>query len=307
VKSTTIKKTAKVGALAVACLVVLALGAAFLLPSCIAAEREVALEVVRQDVPGPPTPARATLKVMTLNVAHGCKSQRFSKRAYVESCLNGIAEVLKRERPDVVALQEADGPSVWSGGFDHVVTLAKATQFPFRVHGRHVDGMKLAYGTALLSAVPLEDAFSFRFDLSRPTFPKGFVLATIRWPGQNAVKMDVVSAHLDFSRASVRTAQVQEMVARLSGRGRPLIVMGDFNCQWTDDEPALRRLVEGLNLKPFRPDAGELGTFIASGKRLDWILISPELEFATCSVLPDTVSDHRPVVAVLRLAGKPLE
>ena len=43
----------------------------------------------------------------------------------VEKHLVGIAAVLKRERPDIVGLQEVDGHSCLSGNFDHVERLAR--------------------------------------------------------------------------------------------------------------------------------------------------------------------------------------
>ena len=54
------------------------------------------------------------LKVMTLNLAHGRKDrwhQMLLKRRQIEEHLDHIAEVICREKPDVIALQEADGPS----------------------------------------------------------------------------------------------------------------------------------------------------------------------------------------------------
>ena len=68
------------------------------------------------------------MKVMTLNIAHGRKdgpNQVFQKARTIKSNLDEIAEVVNREKPDVLALQEADGPSIWSGGLDQVKYLAE--------------------------------------------------------------------------------------------------------------------------------------------------------------------------------------
>jgi endonuclease/exonuclease/phosphatase family metal-dependent hydrolase len=238
--------------------------------------------------------------VMTLNIAHGRKDgahQMFQKAERIRANLDDIAAVLRRERPDIVALQEADGPSAWSGGFDHVDHLSRAAELPFIAHGKHVDGMGLHYGTALASIHPLRSRLSATFKPSPPTFSKGFVAATMPWPGGGWV--DIVSVHLDFSRASVRAAQMAEMRDKLAGRF-PLIVMGDFNGGFKEGEAA-RALAESLNLAAFQPERTDLATFPSNDTRIDWILISPELEFVSCRVLPDILSDHRAVIAEIRL------
>ena len=64
---------------------------------------------------------------MTLNVAHGRNkslNQVFLKRAAIRANLDRITEVLRREQPDIVALQEVDGVALWSGNFNHVSHLA---------------------------------------------------------------------------------------------------------------------------------------------------------------------------------------
>ena len=65
-----------------------------------------------------------SLRVVTLNLGHGrgtASHQALLKRMRIQSNLDGIASVLRQEGPDIVGLQEADAPSWWSGGFDHVI------------------------------------------------------------------------------------------------------------------------------------------------------------------------------------------
>jgi endonuclease/exonuclease/phosphatase (EEP) superfamily protein YafD len=86
------------------------------------------------------------------------------------------------------------------------------------------------------------------------------------------------------------------MVAALRSRGRPLILLGDLNDQWGD---TLRQLTTALDLHAYSPDSPDLATF--RNRRLDWILISRELEFVRHAVVPDALSDHRAVVADVRI------
>jgi endonuclease/exonuclease/phosphatase family metal-dependent hydrolase len=240
------------------------------------------------------------LAVITLNVAHGRADgvhQALLKKQTVVENLDRIGELLKDRSPDVVALQEADGPSIWSGRFDHVAYLAKAGGYENAYRGEHVSGLKLSYGTALLSRYPLENPASITFAPSPPTFTKGFVVAEISVPGSGPIT--VVAVHLDFARESVREEQVERLIEELAERPRPMIVMGDFNCDW-DDEPTLATLAEKLDLRAFEHD-GTTATFPKLGKRLDWILVSDHVEFIDYQVGETGLSDHQPVIAKLRI------
>lgn len=239
------------------------------------------------------------LRVLTLNVAHGRSdglNQLLQRTSTIESGLRKIAETLQHEAPHVVALQEADGPSFWSGSFDHVETLAHQGGLSQWIRAENVNGLGISFGTAILSDVPLRDPLAGSFQPNWPTFSRGFVVATAEWPGRPGFLVDVVSVHLDFARAGVRRAQAMELVAILRERGQPLIVMGDLNSTWNAEDDAVRVLADGLSLKARNPEEN-LITFPSRGTRIDWILISNELEFHSHRVLPDVLSDHRAVLA----------
>jgi len=249
----------------------------------------------------------ATLKVITLNLAHGRKDawhQALLRRAAIQANLDEVVRILKQEQPDVVALQEADGPSFWSGRFHHVAYLSKKTGIPFYVLGQHVRRLKLAYGTALVSRQRLQEQVSHRFRPSPPTQRKGMVVGTIRWPGTRPLSLDVVSVHLDFSRKSIRQRQAREIIDRLAGRRRPLVLMGDFNCGYSTKDPTLGILARELNLYPHQPEATDMVSFPRRNRRFDWIMVSADFRFLDYRTLPNVLSDHRAVVATLALAGR---
>ncbi len=263
-----------------------------------------------------PTPPAATdpaaassqadsLKVLTLNLAHGRgqgQHQLFQRTKTIRANLLKAAEVLRRHAPDVVAFQEADGPSFWSGNFDHARYLANEAGFGYVVRGEHVEGPNLSYGTALVSRLRLRDPVTVTFDPDLSPFPKGFVVATVQWPGAPSVNVDVVSLHLDFLGKPARRAQAAELISVLKERGDPVIVMGDFNDQWQDPDSAVRLVAEELRLMAFSPGGTELATFPKFEKRLDWILVSRDLEFLAYETLPDVLSDHQGVVAEIVLS-----
>ena len=249
----------------------------------------------------------STLRVMTLNVAHGrgeAFHQLLQNTDTTIQNLNEISAMLKRERPDVVALQEADGPSYWSGNFHHVDYLARQGAFSNAVNGSYVQGLGLEYGTALLSNVGLHSAEAITFNPDLALTPKGFVVSTIDWPGQPHVQVDVVSLHLDFSSKETRRQQALELIELMRERNRPMIVMGDFNADWNDKDMTVQLIASELALNAFNPTGKGQIAATYSDKRLDWILVSNELEFRDYQVVSDVVSDHRGVIAELGLNTK---
>ncbi len=254
-----------------------------------------------------PSPARPAgeLKVMTLNLAHGRSNglhQALESRRTIQKHLDAAAALIRRVGADVVALQEADGPSLWSGRFNHVEYLARAAGYPFYIRAENVKGLKFSYGAAMLSRLPLRAAEAVTFAPSPPTPTKGFVAARVRLPGPRGREVEVVSLHLDFLRQSVRRRQAEEIIRAFAHHARPLIVMGDFNSQWAGRRTPLQLLAAGLNLRAYKPEA-KLVTFPRLRHRLDWILVSPDFEFVRYEAEPDVVSDHLAVVAQLRLRG----
>lgn len=248
---------------------------------------------------------RPELHVATLNLAHGRGLALDQFRVPPEDFagnIDAVAGVIRRERPDVLALQEADGPSAWSGGFDHVRRLAAATEYPHVYHGLHfqVDVLNMAvrYGTALMASDPLITPASVRFE-APPLHTKGFVVAEIEFDGRMVM---VTSVHLDSGSSDVRRAQSQVVINLLHERGTPLILMGDFNSRWANEDDAVRILAVALGLQAFQPENTDLATFPSRmpKKRIDWILISAELEFLDYRVFAATVSDHLGVTARLR-------
>ena len=259
---------------------------------------------VQQDTPRAII-SNPSLKVLMLNLAHGRKdglNQLLKSEAAIRRNLEEIATVLDKHSADVVALQEADAPSFWSGSFDHVALLAGQAGYPFYESSNQANSWFFSYGTALLSRVTLSGVIHNTFKPTPPTMNKGYTLGQVVWQTGRGepVLVDIVSVHLDFSRKSVREQQSAELSETLAGRGNPMIIMGDFNSDWSADEQVVRALAERADLHVYRPDADDLATY-SGNKRYDWILISKQLEFVSLEVLPDILSDHSVVVAEIRM------
>jgi endonuclease/exonuclease/phosphatase family metal-dependent hydrolase len=253
------------------------------------------------------TISAGVLTLLTLNASHGRKTawnqMLVSKKRTYEN-LDLIASLLQESNADIVALQEADAPSRWSGKFDHVDYLRGNTEYRCSLVGRHADTWLFTFGTALLTKVPMSYVDSVSFPASPPTTTKGFVKTSIAWDVQGKIVLvTIVSVHLDFSRKSVRDKQVGILIEELRNTESPLIVMGDLNGRWDQKRSHVQQLAQALELKAYEPQNDLLGTYKKTdGKRLDWILVSHDLTFSRYEVLPDIVSDHLAVYAELSLA-----
>ncbi len=248
-----------------------------------------------------------TLRIMTLNLAHGRGDnfhQLLISNAQIKTNLDNIIKISQREAPHVLAVQEADKSAYWSGHFNQIEYLATHSGLVNTAQGKHVDGLALNYGTSILSRLQLYNSKSHTFTAISPfTFPKGFVISTVKWPGKPDIEVDIISVHLDFMLDNIRHHQAKEMVTYIRESNRPLILMGDFNDDWHQEESVITYLTDTLGLKAYQPESEAFISHPDSNKRLDWILISNELDFVSFNVLPGVLSDHRAVIAELKLVN----
>lgn len=250
------------------------------------------------------------LRLFSLNVAHAQAQtpvKPYIRRRTAQRNLGDIAAALRTLTPDIVALQEVDGPSTWSGNFDHVESLARQAGLSDHYRGDHnafgFGRYRYSAGTALLARQPLLDPSSHRFGASWHD-TKGFVVASVVVPAWGDLSIDVVSVHLDPLVPAIRRKQILHMVDTLARRPvqdqRPLVVLGDLNCCWHYEPRSMELLVEKLSLRAHEPESW-VPTYPARRprRRIDWILVSPELDFSGYHTVQVPLSDHLFVVADL--------
>ncbi len=240
------------------------------------------------------------LRVMTWNIAHGrgrAFHQLLAATPRIEQTLQRIGERIAEQRVDLVALQEVDAASWWSGGFDHLERLRRADPPRLATRGLLADGLGLHYGTAILSRLPLRDARSLVWAAGWYAPAKGATIARVQLSPSRAVTF--VSLHLHFAASSRREHHLAQLIDRLANAPRPLVVAGDFNGGWVDGAGVVARIAEALELRCIDP-AHSAPTHPATGTTIDWILWSTPLELVDARVLAHDLSDHRPVVVELR-------
>ena len=276
-----------------------------------AAQRTEMLDVQHTATAALARDSQQSLKVISLNLAHGRKlsfNQLLVSSEEIRNNLLDIAEFLKHENADIVALQEADGESFWSGDFNHVEFLAAAAGYPWFVQAVHVDNPLGTYGTAILSRLPIEDTFGFTFQPTPPTTNKGYTLIQIKWaPNDSTARepqkqlIDIVSVHLDFSRESKRKAQLDELALTLASRDNAAIILGDFNSEWLGEEKIIQKFAKHGRYRAYQPESDTLHSY--SDRRLDWALITNDLDFVNYHVADAALSDHKPIVVQIKRYG----
>jgi len=186
---------------------------------------------------GPAAPAEAEerpLRLVTFNVLHGGPWSSFTgDDLQLESRLALIIGGLRALDPDVVALQESPitrrrgdvaARIAQALGLVHVHARATERVFPLRVLGRLIVGaLGFVEGPAILSRFPIAATEVYDLPRCQRWFdPRVALRADIQTPA------GVVAV---FSTHTLRDDCQTRRVAELAGepKGRPAVVMGDFN------------------------------------------------------------------------------
>ncbi len=120
--------------------------------------------------------------------------------------------------------------------------------------------------------------------------PRGALLAEVTAGG---LRVSVAVTHLSY-RADERDRQLDAVLAALSARPEPRLLLGDLNGTAEDVGPAVE--VAGLQLVP----AGPTFPAAAPRKQIDHVAVSG-LAVREAAVPDSPVSDHRPLVVDLGL------
>ena len=208
--------------------------------------------------------------------------------------LKRIAEVIRREKPDLVALQEVDKFVSRSGNVDIAKELATLLGM-HHAFGKTIDLGRGEYGNAVLSRFPIDKSTIHRLP------GEGEARAVLQVDVMIGGKpLTFCSTHFDHRSGETRQIQAKAMDEALLAIGHPLIVAGDFNARPGSD--TMERIATSWHLVK---KLGSPLTSPASEPRaeIDYIITrNLPTEKSTSKVVEEKVaSDHRPVSATIRL------
>lgn len=211
--------------------------------------------------------------------------------------IDAIAAVINKAKPDVVMVQEVDRYTRRSQNVDQLAELSKKTNMQFSFFGKSQDYQDGDFGCALLSRYSLSDPQKTVYPrVEGQTNDRVMVQATIRF---NDKLLTVACTHFGTTQ-SEQDAEAPVANSILSASLYPIIFGGDLNA--IPENKTITGLLENGFVK-----TNTLTTWTIPSnqpnRQLDYIMYRPADKFKVIShtVLPDRVSDHLAVVAVLEL------
>lgn len=233
--------------------------------------------------------AARTLRVMSYNVHVGIGMDK-------QLDLRRIADVINRERPDLVGLQEVDVNVARTNRANQIAELARLTG----MHGAFAPNLEYQggwYGVAVLSRFPILRIEHRLFDHLREAERRGCLRAEVEVGGR---RLSFVTTHLDYQHRDNRRFETEQLISILSGVLAPLIVAGDFNDEPTGDsyKLMLTRFADAWAAAP-QQDDGLTYPADKPVKRIDYVFHSAPLRARRAWVVESLASDHRAVMAEL--------
>ena len=216
--------------------------------------------------------------------------------------LRRIADVINKEKPDLVGLQEVDRGVQRTQRIDEIVELSKLTRmdYAFAFNLPYQGGQ---YGVAILSRFPIQATEHRLYKNLREAERRGFIRAEITVHGR---KLHFVTTHLDYQHADGRLFEAQQMLAALTDVKGPLIVVGDFNdVPVGDTYKLMRNLFDDAWGATRGGDDGFSYPADKPAKRIDYIFArrSDGIQTRRAWVVQTLASDHIPVVADLEISN----
>jgi endonuclease/exonuclease/phosphatase family metal-dependent hydrolase len=212
-----------------------------------------------------------------------------------------IIQKIKRLKPDILALVEVDTGSFRSHKKDEVVYFEKKLglhsfvemiKYPFQGWLKlfHFIPILNRQANAIVSRYKLVD---IRYHLFHEGTKRMVIEATINCPK----KVTLLLAHLALG-YDTRKRQIEELVKIVNSIRNPVILMGDFNTFHGVVE--LETLMNRTHLKDkAKLDEHSMGYTEPAWhpmKRLDYVLVSPQIKVKSYEVLNFHFSDHMPLM-----------
>jgi endonuclease/exonuclease/phosphatase family metal-dependent hydrolase len=241
-------------------------------------------------------PAKRTLRVMTYNIHVGVGMDK-------KLDLQRIADVILKEKPDLVGLQEVDRGVKRTEGKDEIAELAQLTQMHY-AFAHNLDYQGGQYGVAILSRFPITAIDHRKYENKRVAERRGMLRVEVDVGGRT---VNFVTTHLDYQYDDGRLFEAEQLLNFLADVKGALIVTGDFN-----DEPVGNsyKLTAGRYEDAWtRSRAKTAGLSYPSDKpvkRIDYIFSRAVsgVKAKRAWTVDTLASDHLPVVADVEIRWK---
>jgi acetylornithine deacetylase/succinyl-diaminopimelate desuccinylase-like protein/endonuclease/exonuclease/phosphatase family metal-dependent hydrolase len=238
-----------------------------------------------------PVFAKKALRVMTYNIHVGVGMDK-------KLDLQRIADVIKRERPDLVGLQEVDRGVKRTDGKDEIAELAAMTNMQY-AFAPNLDYQGGKYGVAILSRFPIKNTIHRMFENKREAERRGMLLVEVE---VDHLPLTFVTTHLDYQFDDGRVFETEQLLRFLTDIKGPLIVVADLNDVPTGNAyQLLRTKFDDAWLTSRAQGDGFSYPADKPAKRIDHIFYSRGVRAKKAWVVETLASDHIPVAAEVEL------
>src|SRR6266850_910874 len=156
--------------------------------------------------------SKRTLRVMTYNIHVGVGMDK-------KLDLQRIADVINKQHPDLVGLQEVDRGVKRTEGKDEIAELAKLTSMNY-AFAHNLDYQGGQYGVAILSRFPISTIDHRKYENKREAERRGMIRVEIDAGGQ---RITFVTTHLDYQFEDGRVFETEQLLGFLAAQKAPLI------------------------------------------------------------------------------------
>jgi endonuclease/exonuclease/phosphatase family metal-dependent hydrolase len=240
------------------------------------------------------------LRILCYNIHHANPP---SKPNVID--MEAIANVIRQNQPDLVALQEVDVRTERSGKDLHQAEeLARMTGMK-AYFAKAIDYGGGEYGVAILSKYPMDNMKNTPLPTAEGTKGEHRTLATAEISLPGGKKVLFAATHLDAQRGDTnRVLQINKIVEVLRNATLPVVIAGDFNA--VPDT----RTINTLDQHFTRTCVTNCGFTIPEKnptRTIDFIAFKPSSGFKIVDhqvIEEPYASDHLPLKAVLEWKGK---
>lgn len=235
------------------------------------------------------------LRILCYNIHHANPP---SKPGLID--MDAIARVIKKEKPDIVALQEVDINTGRSGQIDQAKLLAEKAGMKVHFFAKAIDHDGGSYGVAILSNFDLLETHNHPLPDDPTLTSEPRVLATARMKTPQGFEFIFATTHLEVRGESNRLIQIAEIAKIANNTLLPMIVAGDFNAM--PDSETIHTLDQHFQrtcetCDPTIP-------VINPTRAIDFIAFRPKNKFKviTHTVIQEPyASDHLPIFSILEI------
>ena len=235
------------------------------------------------------------LRVLCYNIHHANPP---SRPGVID--LDAIANVIKKEQPHLVALQEVDVFTERSGKSIHQAEKLAGMTGMKAYFAKAIDFGGGEYGVAILSRLPMEAMRNIPLPTAAGTNGEPRTLATAVITLPQGKKILFASTHLDAQQQDTnRMLQINRIVEVLKPEKLPIVIAGDFN---SVAGTSVINVLDSIFTRTCTTNCGFTIPEINPTRTIDFIAYTPANAFSVKAhhvVEEGYASDHLPVASVL--------